>query len=135
MESGTLATQNIVSLKKGINYIEKHFNKNKEKTEKLTKYLYEKLKTLENIYLYYKPNFESGIISFNVKNNDSIEIANYLDEKYNIAVRGGLHCAPLTHQFFNTTAKGMVRVSLNFKNTKKEIDFLIKALKEYKKTD
>ena len=135
LESGTLATQNITSLKNGIDYIEKHFNKNKEKTEKLTKYLYENLKSLKNICLYYKPNFESGIISFNVKDSDSVEIANYLDEKYNIAVRGGLHCAPLTHKFFNTTNQGMVRVSLNFKNTKREIDFLIKALKKYKKTD
>lgn len=135
LESGTLATQNIISLKNGIEYIEKHFDKNKVKTENLTKYLYENLTNLKNVSFYYKPNFESGIISFNVKNSDSVEIANYLDEKYNIAVRGGIHCAPLTHKFFNTTNQGMIRVSLNFKNTKKEINILIKALEKYKKTD
>lgn len=135
LESGTLASQNIISLKSGVKYVEKNFVKNKVKVEKLTKYLYENLKTIEKICFYCKPNFESGIISFNIKNCDSIEIANYLDEKYNIAVRGGLHCAPLTHKFLNTTNIGLIRISLNFKNTKKEINILIKALKEYKKTD
>ena len=88
---------------------------------------------MKDICLYTYPNFESGIICFNLKDFDSIELSNYLDQKYNIAVRGGLHCAPLTHEFFKTTQKGMLRVSLNFKNTKKEINVFLKSIKILKK--
>ena len=63
--------------------------------------------------------------------NEVIFVEDYLDKKYNIAVRGGLHCAPLTHKFLNTEKQGIVRISLSFKNTKKEIRTLIKAIKNF----
>ena len=55
---------------------------------------------------------------------------NILDEKYNIATRGGLHCAPLAHEFLGTTKTGAVRISIGFFNTKKQINKLIFAIKE-----
>ena len=69
-----------------------------------------------------------GVVSFDVTNHDSVEIAKFLDNDYNIAVRSGLHCAPLTHKYFGTEKNGLVRVSLGFKNKKSEIDKLIFAL-------
>lgn len=132
LESGTLPTQAILSLKKGVEYIAKNFTKHETKLSKLTFYLYNQLKSIDGIKIYSLPNYKSGIISFNYKKYDSIEISEYLNSQYNIATRGGLHCAPLTHKFFNTLQEGMVRISLSFKNTKKEINTLIKALKQYK---
>lgn len=131
LESGTLATPNILALNEGLNYVEKNFKKHNNKLYFLTEYLYNQLKRIKDIKIYSQPNFNSGIISFNYKNYDSVEISEYLDKKYNIATRSGLHCAPLTHKFYNTTQKGMVRISLGFKNTKKEINLLIKAINNF----
>jgi len=132
LESGTIATPLITSLDSGIKYIEKHFIKNCNKTTKLTKYLYDNLKEIKEIKIYSEPNFSSGIIAFNYLDIDSNIISDYLDQNYNIATRSGLHCAPLTHKYYNTTNQGMVRISLNFKNTKKQIKILINALKNFK---
>lgn len=133
LESGTLSTPLIIGLNKGIEFVDKKFNKLNNKTRFLTEYLYENLKKIKGITIYSLPNLESGIVSFNYKNYDSVEITEYLDKNFNIATRGGLHCAPLTHNFLNTTKSGIVRISLNFKNTKKEINTLIKAIQNFKK--
>ena len=131
-ESGTLMTPSIIALSKGIKYVEKRFDKHNKKVENLTKYLIQKLLLLEkeNILKLYSPkDVKHGVISFNITNCDSVEVSTILDQEYNIAVRGGLHCAPLTHKYFNTEKTGMVRVSLSFKNNKKDIKKLIKAIK------
>ncbi|MFQ6020640.1 MAG: aminotransferase class V-fold PLP-dependent enzyme [Candidatus Aenigmatarchaeota archaeon] len=72
------------------------------------------------------PLLRSGIISFNVKNTDSHEIAMMLDETANIMVRSGEHCV---HSWFNAhNIKGSIRVSLYLYNTKKEVEIFIESL-------
>lgn len=130
LESGTLATPLICSLFAGIKYSEKNFKKHNKRITELTEYLQARLKEIKDITIYSSMTL-SGVVSFTIKDYDSEEISRYLDTNYNIAVRGGLHCAGLTHEFFGTLKSGMVRVSLCHKNTKKEIDTLIKALNEF----
>ena len=67
-------------------------------------------------------------MSFALKNKSSTETAFILDKKYDVAVRGAYHCAPLTHEYLNTKTDGLVRVSLSVHNTLKEIDYLISVL-------
>ena len=134
LESGTIMTPNILALKKGIEFVEKHFKKNNEKVKELTKYLLYELKKLEEqqkIKIYTANNSIFGVVSFEIVGFDSVEVSNYLDENYNIAVRSGLHCSPLTHKFLNTEKQGLVRVSLNFKNSKRQIKTLLKAIKKF----
>ena len=69
-----------------------------------------------------------GVIAFNVKNKNSEEIGDLLAQE-GIAVRAGLHCAPLFHKKMGTSAVGMVRVSFGYSNTVTEIDRLLEALK------
>mgnify|MGYP003303801068 CR=1 FL=1 len=64
----------------------------------------------------------SNVFSFNVKNVDSGTIANILNDKFNICVRSGNHCAKMIDNVFNIS--NTVRVSLSFYNTKEEIDKL-----------
>ncbi len=52
---------------------------------------------------------QSGTVSF-VPDRDCEEVAGYLGEK-GIAVRAGLHCAPLAHESAGTLKSGTVRVS------------------------
>ena len=51
-----------------------------------------------------------------------------LSEKFDIAVRGGYHCAPLTHEYLKTKENGLVRVSFSQFNTESEIEEFIHAL-------
>jgi len=130
LESGTLSMPCILGLKAGIEYVNKNFNKINEKIKKLTTYLFNYLKENKNIKLY-SFNPESGVMSFNIIGYNSSEIGDYLDDKYNICVRTGLHCAPLIHQVNNTLQSGMVRVSISSFNKMRDIKKLIKALDDF----
>ena len=71
----------------------------------------------------------NGIISFGIPEVDSNKIAEILANR-NICVRGGLHCAPLTHMKLGTKRYGLVRVSLSVFNSEDDAYYLSKALKE-----
>lgn len=129
LESGTLATPLIYTLFAGITYTEKHFDKHNKLVKEKTEYLISSLKQMKEITLYTHSTI-SGVVSFNVKGFDSVQVSDYLNNNYNIAVRGGLHCAPLTHKYFDTLNSGMVRVSLSFKTSKRDLNILINAIKE-----
>ena len=127
-ESGTIPSIPIISLGAGIEYINKNFLKIIEKEEDLSKYLYYSLKKLNFLTIYSK--FDTkNVVSFNMENIDSSYLADVLNEKYNICVRAGLHCAPLIHKKLKTTKTGAVRVSIDFNNEYLEIDKLVLALK------
>ena len=59
------------------------------------------------------------------------ELGVILDEDFDIAVRTGYHCAPYIHKYLkDTDTLGTVRVGLSQFTTEKDIDLLIKALRE-----
>ncbi|MEM8834204.1 MAG: aminotransferase class V-fold PLP-dependent enzyme [Planctomycetota bacterium] len=60
-----------------------------------------------------------------------VEIATILDASFNIAVRGGMHCSPWTHQALGTHENnGAVRVSVCSSCTPEEVDAFIGAMDE-----
>ena len=61
------------------------------------------------------------LLSFNIGECYSDEIMSILANEYNIAVRGGYHCAPLAHKILKTQEQGTIRVSPGYKTTKKDI--------------
>ncbi len=126
-ESGTLPTMSIVSLNEGVEFLQRNFNEILKKEELLTKYLIKKLK-VSNFIKIYSTEKSKNVVSFNVDGLDSTLVANLLDEKFNICVRPGLHCAPQVHKRLGTLKTGAVRASLDFNNTFEEIDKLIVAL-------
>lgn len=73
---------------------------------------------------------QGAVVSLNIGEEDSSEISYILDEVYNIAVRPGLHCAPLAHKTIGTFEQGVVRFSFGIFNTHDEIEQGIKAIKE-----
>ena len=127
-ESGTLPTPNIITLKSGIDFVSKNFEKINNKIENLTTKLIDGLNSMEDIILY-SHNKKSGVVSFNIEDIDSTDVGNVLNEKFNIYVRCGLHCAPLVHRKFNTISSGMVRVSLSCFNTAREVKKFLKAIR------
>lgn len=130
-ESGTMASPLIASLKAGVEYVGKDFYNIEKQTEKLTKFLYDELSNFDEIKIYTAKESKYGVVSFNIDDIPSTEICDFLDKKYNIATRGGLHCAPLAHQFFGTMESGMVRASMCHKNTLREIKIFIEALRDF----
>ena len=53
---------------------------------------------------------------------------------YNIAVRGGLHCAPLAHKALQTFPAGLVRASFSPEQGMREVHALLSALRAVAKT-
>ncbi len=133
-ESGTIPTIPILSLNASLKFLSKNFSEIIKNEEILSNYLYNKLENLKFLKIY--SHFDSiNVFSFNIENMDSSEVANILNDDYGICVRSGLHCAPLIHKHLGTEKVGAVRVSIDFNNTKQEIDYLIMALKKiYAKT-
>lgn len=129
LESGTLNFPAIVSLFEGSLYTRIHMEENSEKVYALTGYLIKQLALNPRIKLYSKPN-KSGIAAFERKNIPSEEVAQILSDKYDIAVRGGFHCAPLMHKALNTDENGLVRASLSEFNNFSECDALISAMRK-----
>ncbi len=130
LESGTINYPSICALYEGLQYLRANEKKIAEKIKLLSDYLYLELSKLEKYRLYSTPN-PCGIISFSHVDYDSETIAQTLSDEYDIAVRGGLHCAPLIHKALGTIENGLVRVSLSAENTKAELDELILALKNF----
>ncbi len=133
LESGTISTPLILGLGAGLDFVETNFKEIVNKLDDLTTYLnYELIKM--GITSYTHPENSFGVVAFNINNIHSNEIANILNEKYDICVRSGYHCAPLKHKALDTINQGAVRVSISYFNTFSEIQRLIFALKHIKKS-
>ena len=129
LESGTQNILGIHSLHAGLKFVIKKQSKICNKISKLTSHLLFHINRIKNITCY-SDNIKSGVVSFSIKNKDSVTVSNILDEKYNIATRSGLHCAPLVHKYYGTLKTGMTRISISYFNKKSDIDKLINALKK-----
>ena len=73
--------------------------------------------------------YNESLISFNVLNKRCSEVA-YEFSKCGIAMRSGLHCAPLAHKVLGTENIGTVRISFSYLNKACESDAFFKALKK-----
>src|SRR5699024_2252276 len=129
LESGTLNTPGVAGLHAALEVYEQNREKIVPRETMLISQLVSGLKRIEGIKCF-GPNVDENrmpIAAFNINNIDSQEVAMILDTHYQIAVRAGLHCSPLTHDTLKTIDQGIVRVSLNRFNTKEEIHLFLRA--------
>ncbi len=125
-EAGTPNIADVIAFGGIVKYIEQIGIKNISKYEKeLKKYAISRLKEVKDIIIYNEES-ENGIISFNIKDVFSQDLAIYLN-KYKICVRAGNHCAKILKDELGV--KNTCRASFYFYNTKEEIDILVNALK------
>jgi len=129
-EVGTLSSPNIIALSAGIDFVQMNFKTIKEKLDDLTTFLNYSLSSLP-VKIYTTPFNSNGVLAYNIKNIHSNDFTNYLDEKWNICVRGGYHCAPKKHEALKTLEQGAIRVSMSYFNTINDIQHLINATKSY----
>ncbi len=76
---------------------------------------------------------KTAICAMNLGDFDCVTLATLLNDRYNISVRAGLHCAILAHQTLHTERTGCVRFSFGFFNTPYEVDKAVNALYEISK--
>ncbi len=131
-ESGTLNTPAILGFGEGVKFVEENFDMIRAKLEDLTTYLHYELSKLQ-LEIYTNIENTCGVFAFNIPGAASEEVANYLDEKWGICVRSGLHCAPMKHKSLGTFERGAVRVSMSVFNTYQEIERLVFAIKAFMK--
>lgn len=71
----------------------------------------------------------TGTVSFTVDGLNPSDIGHILDEAFDIAVRTGLHCAPLAHRTLGTFPEGTVRVSPGFSTSSTDIDYFLDSMR------
>ena len=72
---------------------------------------------------------QAGVLSFAVDGLSAEETAEQLARR-GIALRAGLHCAPLAHRTAGTLPDGTVRLSISAFNRAFEVDAVLRALRE-----
>lgn len=131
LETGTSNVSGIVGLREAIKFLNKEGIENIHNKEKeLTKYALKKLETVKDIEIYGPKDCEKmlSVISFNIKDKRPEDVGSILDQKYDIMLRAGLHCAPTAHSVIGTKERGTLRIGLGYFNKKEDIDKLVEAL-------
>lgn len=131
-ESGTANLPGISGLLRGVEFVIRKTPQRIFVHElKLMQMLHRRLSKNHKVKLYTSYPAEKycvPLISFNVDGKDSEAVARYLNDNYSIAVRAGLHCSPLAHQYMNTQDSGAVRVSPSVFTTENDIYTLVNAI-------
>lgn len=70
----------------------------------------------------------TGVVSIVPLHRDPAEVGFLLDDRYGIATRVGLHCAPAAHRTLGTWPTGTVRFSFGIFNTEAETDEAAEAV-------
>ena len=125
LEPGTLNVPGAAGLAAGISIVERKgtdaiFRREHTQAEKLSR-------DLRNLgFRVFAGEHQAGTVSFQGE-RDCEEIAAYLGKR-GIAVRAGLHCAPLAHESAGTIAQGTVRVSFGHEANDGQRRALVKEL-------
>ncbi len=127
LESGTLSYPAICSLFEGLTILRSQRGSGEHLTE-VTAALCKWVGEMSSYEVFSPPN-ACGIFSFRHKKLPSDEVASLLSERFDIAVRGGLHCAPLAHKALGSLPDGLVRASFSPYQGIREARALLSALK------
>ena len=136
-ESGTINLPGIAGIGAGIDFVkEKGIEKIRNHELKLIKLAHNRLSTIPGIKLYTNQyNNKASVMSFNISGINSVAVANELN-RYSVAVRAGIHCAPFAHKRLGTIDSGTVRIAPSVFTTEQEIikatDFVAKIARNSK---
>ncbi|MDZ7672585.1 MAG: aminotransferase class V-fold PLP-dependent enzyme [Halanaerobiales bacterium] len=137
-ESGTLNTLGIVGLGAGLDFIKKiGIDKIYQHERQLLSVFLKGLKEIDNIKIYGTTDLDKkvGVVSINLDNLSAAKFAHILQNRYNISVRAGMHCAPYVHKSLKTDQKGMVRFSFSYFNTLDEINETLSVIEKIAKKE
>jgi len=127
-EAGTPHIAGAIGLGAAVEYLDNlGMDKVRRHEIELTKYALSRLSNLSNLKIYGPKSADdrSGIISFNLDNVHSHDVAQVLDSD-NICIRSGHHCAMPLHKRLNIAASA--RASFYIYNSKEDVDKLVGGL-------
>ena len=133
LEAGTLNSHGIAGLYAAVGFLLETGVGNIAKREHaLMQRFYEQVRGIEGVTVYgdFSSPARAAIVSLNVRDYDSAEVADILASEYGIAVRAGAHCAPRMHEALGTVQQGAVRFSFSYFNIQAEADAAAKAVRE-----
>ncbi|MBQ3185005.1 MAG: aminotransferase class V-fold PLP-dependent enzyme, partial [Firmicutes bacterium] len=73
---------------------------------------------------------KTAVVAINIEGMDCEKAATMLNDKYGIAVRAGFHCSCMAHRTIGTEETGCIRICPGFYTSEKEIDEVIRAVRE-----
>lgn len=137
--AGTPPIAEVLGLHTAINYINAiGFDTIVEHDARLMERAMRGLRTIPNIDFFgpTEPELRNSILSFNIGDLPPAEVGRILNEKFNISVRAGDHCAV---NYFREvqepgTAWGSVRASFYLYNTEEEVDQFLSAIETIERT-
>lgn len=132
LEAGTLNGHGIAGLYAALRYIqETGMEQIRERELSLMRQFYDGVRTIPGVTIYGDfTGQRAPIVSLNIRDYDSGEVADELAYHYEIYTRAGAHCAPLMHRALGTESTGAVRFSMSHFNTEAEIDEAVRAVHE-----
>ena len=131
LEAGTPNVPGIAGLARGMEFVSgQGVEKIAGHERKLIRAFGEGLKSTRGVKTFFssEPEMQSGVLSFRLENKDCEQVGEWLGNR-GIAVRAGLHCAPIAHQTAGTLDSGTVRISVSRFNTMQEISAALSAVK------
>jgi len=128
-ESGTVNLPGIAGLAAGVEHIvEKGVETILAHELHLAALLEEGLAAMPGVHVLAPLHRGTGVVSFRADHLNPSDIGFILDEGFDIAVRTGLHCAPLAHQALGTYPEGTVRISPGYATTESDVERLLDAV-------
>ena len=127
MEAGTLNAVGFVGLTAAIDQFDEH---QREREARATAAIIDALRAMPHVEVYGREGSEgrTPVVLFNIRHRRAREVAAELDDRHEIAVRGGVHCAPLLHDVVGTGPDGGVRASPGPTTTNDDVEAFIGAV-------
>ena len=132
LEAGTHNMPGIAGLLAGVRFVRQLGPENICREERLLAHqAAEGLRRVPGLTVHALPDLaaQAGVLSVIPEQMDAEALGAALAER-GIAVRAGLHCAPLAHRTAGTLNTGTVRLSFSHWNTREEVDRLLEAVGE-----
>lgn len=135
LESGTQNVPGILGLAAGMDFVRsKGIEQIYRQEISHIRYLYDGLRNVKGVHVYSPLSQErpsAPVLSLSVDSADSETVASYLNNRYGIAVRAGLHCAPLAHRHMGTLDGGTVRVSPSVFTRRQDMQIFLNAMNKF----
>lgn len=132
LEAGTHNMPGIAGLLEGVRFVKrKGTGAILAHEQYLAKRMAEELKGIHGVRVFAEKPLRAqiGVLSFTAEGTDSEQLGEELGKRQ-IAVRTGLHCAPLAHRSAGTLETGTVRMSFSVFNTEAEVERTVKILRQ-----
>lgn len=132
LEAGTLNSHGLAGLGAALEFLEETgIDAIRAHETALARRFYEAVRQIPGVTVYgdHSKTERAPVVTLNIGDYESGEVADELAERFGIATRPGAHCAPRMHRALGTTEQGAVRFSWSYFNTEEETDAAADAIR------